>query len=101
MHENCKKPAVKHSKEKLFYLLLRRCRQYFPHDCLRKVKFIPNSTKIPRNLYILQILVFQKSHLPLKVTFKDDLFQKLLFCTSASSRNLVLKAFSSAAGQYL
>ena len=99
VQENCKKTCCKTFQRNL---LLGSCRQYFPRDCLRKLKFISNLTKTPRYLYPLQISVFQKSHLPLKVIFKFDLFQKSLFCTtSASSRNLVLKAFPSGAGQYL
>ena len=76
--------------------------------CLRKHIFISYSAQTPWNLDFQWIFVFQKSHLLLKLIFRNelrqrpkfDIFQKPLFCFLARSRNLALKAIPSAAGQY-
>ena len=62
------------------------------------------------NLHFLWILVLQKTHFLLKLIFratelyqrtKFDTFEKALFCTLASSANLVLNTVPIAARQYL
>ena len=62
------------------------------------------------NLHFLRILVLQKTHFLLKLIFratelyqrtKFDTFEKVLFCTLASSANLVLNTVPIAARQYL
>ena len=68
--------------------------------------FMSNSIQTPCNLQFQYILVFQRTHslfraceLPERPDF--DIFQEALFCTLASSANLVLNVFPIKAGQYL
>ena len=65
------------------------------HYSLRKHFFISTSVQTTLNLNFLQILVFQKSHKPLKLIFRSaelreilkfDIFQKSLFCTFGKSK---------------
>ena len=85
------------------YLISWICLQYCPRNHIS----ISNTAK-PNGIYIfLYILVFQKTHLLLKMKFraidlrkwpKFDIFQKSLFTTLASSTNFVLKTVPTAAG---
>ena len=61
-------------------------------------------------MYFLQILVCQRTHSLLELTFravelqqspKFDIFQKALFCILTSGTNLALKAAALAAGGHL
>ena len=54
-------------KRNLFYLIVRICLQHFLHECLKKYIFIPYLVQTPRNLKFLEMLVFEKSHLLLKL----------------------------------
>ena len=81
----------------IFYLALCICLQYFVKDSLKKHIFISNTVQTPWNLYFLLILVFQETHLLLKLIFratemrqrpKFDLYQKAPFCTFVPSINL-------------
>ena len=78
--------------------------------CLRKHAFISDSAQTRRSLHFLLISLSQKNHLVLKLVLtatelwersKFDIYQKPLFCTSASNTNFVLKAVPTAAGQYI
>lgn len=89
-------------------LILSICLQYFIQRFRSKHIFISNSAQSPLDFTFLQ--VFSKTHSLLKLIFrvtelqqrrKFCSFQKAIFCSLASSNNLVLKGRSNRSRVYI
>ena len=100
--KNYKKSSVKHSIEKTILLDFGNLSRIFFPRLFEETYFHLTLDPDPLNLYSLQILVVRKTHLHLKLIFRAtelqqrpefDIFREELFCTLASSTNLVLTSF--------
>ena len=100
--ENYKKSAVKYSIEKTTLPDFGNLSGIFFPRLFEETHFHLTLDPDPLNLYSLQILVVRKTHLHLKLIFRAtelqqrpefDIFREELFCTLASSTNLVLTSF--------